>query len=768
MKAPKNSIYYLLILLLLVIGIFISLMINRDISIKQAEERAARALSDSAREQIVTFKAKTEGQFSILEAFAGYAAKYKALSFDELRAFMEYVVKAGSFYHLGYAEKATGRAYLSIGEFISVSDRLYYREALAGRQCMQIIDENRVDTLPLFVMSTPIYENGEITAVAFCSYDLQKLGELMSTHSYGGEGFSFVCDSNGYIIISSESDSLRLISDIKNKSFSDKNILEWLLNGTASRGGSEENLSEDLKNGISGTVFYRIESGAERFAFYMPIGINDWTLFNVIPSMLIDAEINAVTKASILLTFFIMFSVLLFFLFIVLREKKNNTYRASVSDSLRIIAERDKLTGLYNRDTFIEKAQEFISGKPADAYVMIYFDIDNFKIINDILGYAEGNNLLCIIADDMRKFMGERGIYCRISADYFALIYPNAANLFVELKKAGEKLETDVRISLSISISFGVYIIDDTSLPINSILDRAALAQRSVKGQYGTLYAVYDKTMRDRLLEVQEVLISVGAALERKEFVLYFQPQYNYKTGKITGAEALVRWNHPEKGLVFPNAFIPIIEQSGFISKLDFYVWEETCKFIRRWIDEGRGEIPISVNVSRVDVYDPKLCELMLGLIKKYDIPVSALRLEITESAYMKNPEQLVGVLSSLREAGFTIEMDDFGSGYSSLNMLKDAPIDVIKLDMRFLSDEKNKNQPTENERKSAVILKNTIQMAHDLGLIVIAEGVETKEQADNLMRFKCRMMQGYYYAKPMPVLEFEKLLPAPSFKEAL
>lgn len=284
--------------------------------------------------------------------------------------------------------------------------------------------------------------------------------------------------------------------------------------------------------------------------------------------------------------------------------------------------------------------------------------------------------------------------------------------------------------------------------------DRALLALRSVKGSYSNKLAYYDGSLRNRLLDEQELIGSMQAAIDREEFVLYFQPQYNYDTGELVGAEALVRWNHPTRGMLSPGVFIPLFENNGFISTLDEYIWEHSCRTMRRWLDDADRLVPvsISVNISRLDIYNPNLCQTLKSLVEKYSLPPSYLKLEITESAYMETPEQLIEVVSTLQSMGFTVEMDDFGSGYSSLNTLKDVPVDVLKLDMKFLSI-------GDNDSRGGNILSSIIRMARWLQLPVIAEGVETKEQADYLNSIGCSFMQGYYFSKPVPDPEFEALL---------
>ncbi|MEG1028019.1 MAG: EAL domain-containing protein, partial [Oscillospiraceae bacterium] len=244
---------------------------------------------------------------------------------------------------------------------------------------------------------------------------------------------------------------------------------------------------------------------------------------------------------------------------------------------------------------------------------------------------------------------------------------------------------------------------------------------------------------------------SMGTALEKRQFQVHFQPKFDVKSNKPYGAEALVRWIDPEKGMIFPGDFIPIFERNGFISKLDFYVWDCVCQNISKWNSQGKTPMPVSVNVSRVNLYNPNLVDVFLELIKKYNIPAWQLNLEITESAYTQNTELVLQTTEKLQKNGFVVMMDDFGNGYSSLNILKNIPVDVLKIDTKFL--------PEKNDIRAERILASVIKMAKCIGIPVIMEGVETKEQTSFLESLDCDYIQGYYFARPMPLEEYEDLM---------
>ncbi len=423
--------------------------------------------------------------------------------------------------------------------------------------------------------------------------------------------------------------------------------------------------------------------------------------------------------------------------------KNNIALRETISKINNI--QRDKLTNLYNREGFFERVEEMIKEHEAGFYVMSSFDIDNFKLYNEQYGMVRGDLLLkkiaSCVADDMEEI---GGIGARITADNFAVLLPASNQDMNILQQIQDKKLMNAK-QQTVNFSVGRYLVTDTSL-----YDRAYIAKQSIKGRYDKHIAYFDEKMLDTLLQNQSIVSEMEKALVEKQFEAWFQPQYNHATGALIGSEALVRWRHPQKGIIPPGLFIPLFEQNGFIYELDKYVWRQVCSYLRKWMDEGRNPLPVSVNISRYDVFRTDLINVLMGLIEEYNIPLDLLRLEITESAFSKSTQRLVDFVRKLVELGFTVEIDDFGSGYSSLNTLKNVPAQEVKLDMLFLEDQ-NATQRGGN------IIESIVRMAKWIGMTVIAEGVETKEQADFLKSIGCSYIQGYLYAKPMPADEFEE-----------
>jgi diguanylate cyclase (GGDEF)-like protein len=431
--------------------------------------------------------------------------------------------------------------------------------------------------------------------------------------------------------------------------------------------------------------------------------------------------------------------------------------RINVLEEIKRASEHDALTGLYNRKKFYEATRAALDENAGAKFVLVRFDIDHFRLFNSFFGEQAGDDLLKFIAASLERDAGSLGIrtYGRIESDVFGLCMPCDSALMDRLISGINRLFAEYIPSYYIEPSFGVYVIDDPGLPVETMYARATMAAEKCKGKYMLHVAYYDQGMTDMYYKAQKIMNEAQSALDGEQFVVYFQPKYNISTEMPYGAEALARWKHPERGMISPAEFIPVFERNGFIGKLDYYMWEHVCMLLRKWIDEGLSPAPVSVNVSRANMYNPQLIDMLTEIVEKYSIPPRMLNLELTESAYMDNPDLMRKTVAELQSRGFVIMMDDFGSGYSSLNTLKDIMVDVLKVDMKFL--------PTgQHNARSERILASVIRMAGWLNLPVIVEGVETKEQKNFLESIGCGYIQGFYFARPMPAESYEALLRDP------
>ncbi|MDD4082565.1 MAG: EAL domain-containing protein [Sphaerochaetaceae bacterium] len=416
------------------------------------------------------------------------------------------------------------------------------------------------------------------------------------------------------------------------------------------------------------------------------------------------------------------------------------------------VLELDSLTGLYSKIVFVERTKLILQKYKDKKFKILLFDFENFKLINDLFGIQAGDKILKEFAECLKSVKVDTiNLIGRLVGNQF-VVFTELENISFILRKWLEDFIDRYSDKIKIHIRIGCYIIEDTTIPIEVMCSYARSAADMNRGKFENKVCFYDEYIRNKMLEEQMVLNEMETAIEKEQFVVYYQPKYNLFDNTLFGAEALVRWVHPTKGLMYPGQFIPIFEKNGFITNLDIYVWEKTCQDLKRLEDKLPSGFSFSVNVSRVDIYNPNLINILIGLIKKYNIKIENLHLEITESAYMDDSERLIGVVTKLRDLGFIIEMDDFGSGYSSLNMLIQVPVDIIKLDMFFLSkksDQKKKNQ----------ILKFILNLARGMDLKVIAEGIETEEDKTTLMGLGCSLGQGFLLDRPLQIMDFENRL---------
>ena len=413
----------------------------------------------------------------------------------------------------------------------------------------------------------------------------------------------------------------------------------------------------------------------------------------------------------------------------------------------------DQLTGLYNRESFYREAALLLGARYDVDYCIVCMDISCFKIINDLFHMDTGNLILKTAAEYIKTLLNPRtSISCRSDADHFILCVPTEELQIEKIISDLDKKMQSLHISHNILFFAGIYSVDKRDLPIDQMCDRAGMALKRIKGSYLTRYAYYDAKMRDQMIE--ELLISgnLETALLEHQFTIFLQPIFDPHKNVVISAEALVRWFHPIHGMVSPGKFIPVCERNGFIVRLDRFVWEEACRVQRKRLDEGKKVVPISVNLSRLNFYSLDLPDFLSLLLAKYDLEPWMLKLEVTESAYTDNQLQLLDMISTFKSLGFSVLMDDFGSGYSSLNMLKNMQLDTIKVDMAFIRE-------LEKSERVAVILKFVVELAEALGMGVVIEGVETKKQCDYVASLGDVAIQGYYFSRPLPIPDYEKLL---------
>jgi len=419
------------------------------------------------------------------------------------------------------------------------------------------------------------------------------------------------------------------------------------------------------------------------------------------------------------------------------------------------LTERDQLTDLYNKDFFYLRAGQYDLYHSDICTDAIVIDINHFHMINERYGKDAGDNILKKIASCIKKMVHETGgIVGRKEADTFLIYCPHGLDYSKVLDTVAASIDEGINSDNKIHARIGVYESTDRDLEIEQRFDRAKLAADTVKGNYIDPIGIYDDSLHEKEVFEEQLIEKFHTAIKEKQFCVYFQPKFNIKAEVpiLASAEALVRWKHPDTGLISPGIFVPLFEKNGLIRELDNFVWKETGAQIRKWKDDLGITLPVSINVSRVDIYDPSLTDKLKEIIDTYNLSFEDMILEITESAYTEDSAQIIETVQDLRNMGFRIEMDDFGSGYSSLNMLSDLPVDALKLDMQFIRN-------AFKEKRNTRLLEIIIKLAEALNVPTIAEGVETLEQLSTLRSMGCDIAQGYYFSKPLPADEFEEYI---------
>ena len=416
-------------------------------------------------------------------------------------------------------------------------------------------------------------------------------------------------------------------------------------------------------------------------------------------------------------------------------------------------AEHDALTGLYSRNFFFEYANRLFQYHPELHFDAVTLNVEQFHLVNALNGRDFGNRVLKLLGDAIREILaGSEGIAGRMDADEFVIYCLPSENFPALLEGLQAKLNT-LSENVNIHLRMGVKPWEEGVDPVQ-MFDHAKTACGMARGDYQLPFIIYDDKMRERELLHQRLLNDLHTAVEERQLQVYYQPKYNIQCDppRLSSAEALIRWKHPELGMISPGEFIPLLEGNGLIHIVDHFVWGEAARQIAAWKKKWNFPLPVSVNLSRADVFDSALVEKLIKLIESNGLDFGNIKLEVTESAYTENAKQLLEVIARLRDHGFEVEMDDFGSGYSSLNMLSSMPIDVLKMDMKFVRN----IEINETDRKLVSLI---LDIARCLEVPVVAEGVETVGQLDILRKAGCDLVQGYYFSRPLPAEEFEKLI---------
>lgn len=592
--------------------------------------------------------------------------------------------------------------------------------------------------------SVPMEIDGAVAGALIGWDSLDNMKVLFSAETFKGQGFSHIVDQDGNFILHSDNPNALLDSS---------NFFEALELRTGAPLDSLNTVKKDMQAGKSGHLHIVIDQSEEEDINYIPLSTEGWYLISVAPAGVYADSLNSFTRLAVTLNIVIFLIFLLLILLIVCLDSKK-------SKEISRIAYVDPITGGFTSPRFEMEVSKHL--RISQPFAFLSLDIRKFKLINDTFGSEEGNKVLKYVHDRIREELKDGEYVSRISADTFNIILNTASKeevlsrIQVFTKRINEFNDT-CDTPYYLPVNCGIYFVTDQKEDIITIRDRANAARKVGKEErnhdehlYSCIF--YSGAERQQLLREKEMENTMERALENEEFVVYLQPKVDLSSNQIVGAEALVRWRTADNGMIPPNDFIPFFERNGFILKLDLYVFEKVCRILKTWIDQGLKPVPISVNLSRVHLRVPNFLDEFQAIQLKYEIPPEFLEIELTETMVFENLEFLKQVIDRIHQMGYHCSMDDFGSGYSSLNVLKDVPVDILKLDKVFF--DKNGNDNRGND-----VVESVIQLAKKLGMVTISEGVETIPQVEFLKQVDCDIVQGYVFSRPVPVAEFETLL---------
>ncbi len=667
-----------------------------------------------------------------------------ALQMNSPQELLEFVRQAdtdNTFKNITWMQR-DGSAQSVSGKRLNIPITPEHENVFSGRSAVFYVEDSPVTHMPSIVAAVPASIGGNRSGILMGSSPVTFLSSFLLIDTFNGQGFSHIVDSHGNLILTSENSN----SEQTQSNFFDHMKKE----GTVTRDYSLEKMQRNMENMLPGFLYYRFPGGKEKVLYYIPVEADDWYLFSILPVEATQERIFQQITNSAAFSFII---IVLFTTTAALFMKHNRKYRKELETALFV----DPITGGISCMKFEQLARKRITEALPGTYTFLSLDICGFKLINDINGGGGGNATLMYTHSVLSTFLNDETIMCRVNADVFNVLMPTVSEaqikkMLTEFSAALNKFNETRKNKYFLRIKAGLYMISDSGLSFMAIRDRSNIARKLAKEkQRATLFAYefYNDAELLRQNTEREFENSMEQALRNREFKMYLQPKINIQTGKIAGAEALVRWENPSYGLLPPDKFIPVFERNGFITMIDLYIFEQACSFLRRQIDENAAVLHISVNLSRAHLFDPDFLQKFIVIRNKYDIPSQLLEFEITESMAFQQSAIIADVINKIHAAGFSCSIDDFGSGYSSLNALADIPADVLKLDKAFFRNDSQK------ENRNHRIIASVIALAKQLGMKVVAEGIETTSQAHFLQNVRCDIIQGYIYSRPLTVADF-------------
>ncbi len=658
---------------------------------------------------------------------------------DRLQEYLERKVQTFGFTSIVIL-KADGTAYQSHSSAEEFNSLPGVQASFSGENSVSFLDEQSI------LYTIPIWQDGRVVGVLGGVRDKENMQALIQMDSFSGEGLTCIVNCNGEVIISpTELSPFMQLDDLFSKD----------PEGTAAQHIYQ--MKEDMLAHQAGIFRFGAIDGTDLILAYNPLDSYDWVLLTLAPSNIISEDIDQYMGETFVI---VTGAVLLMAIVLVVLILSQKTHYQEMEQ----LAFVDRLTGAMNNAAFQTKCEALFPRALPNTYSVVYLDIKNFKLFNKQFGSEQGNDVLRKIMKVLEESSGENGFAARAEADTFYLclaegdperILQTVNGILADITREVKRINQIKNLQLYFVLQSGVCIVDDPSLNIMTVLDRAKIACRNRISSEDGVCKFYDTAVMVQLERDQELNGLFENSLANADFQVYLQPKVWAGNGMVGGAEALVRWQHPQKGMIYPSDFIPLFESNGNICKLDLYVFEEVCKTIRRWQSTGKPLFPISVNFSRQHFQRADCLRPFAEIAERYQIPEHMIELELTESIIFDDQtiEMVKSCIDEMHKMGFLCSLDDFGSGYSSLGLLTEFNVDAIKMDRRFF-----KNMES---AKAKAMIALVVEFSRTLGALTVAEGIETPEQLAILQDIHCDMVQGYVYAKPMPIPEFEDWIKA-------
>lgn len=690
-------------------------------------------LKEVSNQNVLVMQKEIEGDLAALEEIAERISAMGETDEGEILDVLRRIEERYSFKRFGFC-RADGIVHTTVDEMADVSEREYFRASMQGESYISDPLIDIMDGEEIIVFSAPIKSDGEVIGVLCAPYRMDGLKEILEVSSFEGEGYTYVIERDGdKIVDSTHPTSFRNMT----------NIFKSMTEADERNYQAVEDLKLLLDAGQTGYVIFY--NKVDKYMYATPLGIKDWFLIDVVPVDFMENTSNYIINRTYIMCG-ILAVVCAVIAFLIMNEERRKKQR--IQNLLYV----DELTGGNTLARFkieVERRMQVHYKKLA----IIMMDLDDFKLVNELFGYEEGNKVLRFLSRTLKESCCDGEFTGRSNADrfYILFLYEEEKEIKQRILKLAENIQ---RLRMSETMEyllhpvFGIYYVKAGDDNVEDMMDCAALAHNMAKQARNSTYKVYTDEIKEKELQKKQLSDQIEHAYRNHEFIVYYQPKYDSITRKLAGAEALVRWRRADGQMVSPGLFVPLAEESGFVCKLDEYVFREVCLAQKRWMDKGLDIVPVSVNLSRRHLDNPEFINEYKAILDESGVPIEYIQLEITESAMFEKKDDFVQIIERLHDLGFMILMDDFGTGYSSLMMLKSIPIDVMKLDKSFVDDY--------DDERGERIIRCVMRMAQDLSIAITAEGVETEAQYRFLTSVGCDTIQGYYFARPMPEEEYE------------